>query len=295
MHKVMVVDDEADVRKLIEKRLGAAGYKVVTFASAIDALPAIAIEDPDIILMDVNMPSMDGLEACRRITSDHPSIPVLFLTAQSDIDNRVQGFEAGGRDYIPKPFAPAELLARLKATLREKLAKEAADRRAETFEILAITDSLTGLSNRRYFEKVYEEELQRARRDHQEISCLMIDIDNFKSVNDTYGHAAGDLVIKEVARAIRATTRAIDLVARYGGEEFIAILHNTDWKGAMLIAERIRAAVELADHGESMPRATVSVGVSSGPTEEMILDADKALYEAKRKGRNRVERWVARR
>jgi len=295
MSKVMVVDDEEDGRRLLTKRLSAAGYTVVSYSSAIEALSALDVEDPDIILMDVNMPTMDGTEACRRITASHPSIPVLFVTARGDVEDRVTGFEAGGRDYISKPFETAELLARLKATLREKSARQAADRRAETFEILAITDALTGLSNRRYFDKSLAHETERAMRDNYEISCLMMDIDKFKSINDTFGHATGDVVITEIAKILKASTRSIDLLARYGGEEFISVLHNTDWTGAMLIAERIRAAVEAADFGPGLPRATISIGVSTGPSEEMLINADKALYEAKRKGRNRVERWHSRR
>ncbi len=288
--RIMVVDDEADIRRLLEKRLVAAGYEVTAFPSAVEAIPQVGSLLPDVILLDVNMPEMDGWEACRRITAEHADIPIIFLTAQSDTEDRLAGFDAGARDYVSKPFSTAELLARIKATMREKQAREAEARRAETFEILAITDPLTGVSNRRYFDKVYAEELQRAMRDHFEVSCLMIDIDKFKSVNDTYGHAVGDIVIAAVAAILKANVRSIDILARYGGEEFIAILHKSDITDGLQVAERIRAAVEALELGPDKPRITTSVGVASGSSEHLIEQADKALYEAKRKGRNRVER-----
>jgi two-component system, cell cycle response regulator len=291
MSKIMVVDDADDIRRLLEKRLGAAGYQVISFPSAVSALPEVTREDPDLILLDVNMPEMDGWEACRRLSKDNPEVPVIFLTAQGDVENRLAGFEVGARDYIVKPFHPAELLARVKAVIREKSATEAAEKRAETLEIMAITDALTGVSNRRYFDMRYPEELERAARYGFDLSCLMIDIDHFKSINDTYGHATGDIVIREVAAVIKSKMRSIDFVARYGGEEFCALLPETDIGAALHIAERIRDAIEALDLGDSRPRVTASLGAAAGVTDDLVENADKALYEAKRRGRNRVEQW----
>jgi diguanylate cyclase (GGDEF)-like protein len=287
----MVVDDADDIRRLLEKRLGAAGYQVVSYASAVLALPEVVREDPDLILLDVNMPELDGWEACRLLSQSNPDVPVIFLTAQGDVENRLTGFEAGARDYIVKPFHPAELLARVKAVIRERSATEAAEKRAETLEIMAITDALTGVANRRYFEIRYPEELERAARYGFDLSCLMIDIDHFKSINDTYGHATGDVVIREVAAVIKRAMRSIDFIARYGGEEFCALLPETDIAAALNIAERIREAIEAVDLGDGRPRVTASLGAAAGVTNGLVENADKALYDAKRRGRNRVEQW----
>lgn len=290
MAKIMVVDDTDEARILMRKRLKAAGYEVAEFAAAAPALAAMAETRPDLILMDVNMPEMGGMEACRLLTDAHPGVPVIFLTAQGDADIKVQGLDAGGRDYVVKGTPAAELLARIKSALREKAARNEAEKRAETFKVMAITDALTGLANRRYFELRVGEEQARAERYGLELTCLMIDIDRFKSINDTYGHGVGDMVIAEVARVIRDNTRTVDIAARYGGEEFVVILPETGLDRAVTIGERIRDTVEKMDLGEGKPRVTTSVGVASGIGADLVENADKALYEAKRGGRNRVEK-----
>ncbi|MBL4889355.1 MAG: diguanylate cyclase [Candidatus Lindowbacteria bacterium] len=292
MKKIMVVDDEDDIRRLLRKRLNAAKYEVVDFASAVDAIEAIDKEDPDLVLMDINMPEMDGFEACKKITSAHPEIPVLFLSARADVDDKLIGFEAGGRDYLSKPFSPAELIARVKATIREKEAKEAVQKKADNFEVLAITDALTGVANRRYFDERFKEELKRAIRYGFDISAAMLDIDNFKLVNDTYGHAIGDEVIIEVVNCMKLNVRAVDLIARYGGEEFVILLPQTDLSESIGTAERIRAAVENLKLGEGRPeKVTASIGVATAAVDKLIVNADAALYDAKRGGRNRVCKW----
>ncbi len=292
MSRIMVIDDEEMIRRLLEKRLRAAGYEVHAYDGAVAALPEIERVRPDLILLDVNMPVMDGTEACRRITESHPGIPVIFLTARGDVEDRVTGFEAGGRDYILKPFHVAELLARVQTALREKAAKEAAERRAETFEILAITDPLTGVSNRRYFDMRFSEEIERAKRYGSDLSCLMIDIDNFKSINDTYGHAAGDRVLVEVAAVVKGRMRTTDFVARFGGEEFVVLLPETDIAAAATIADRIRQQIAETDLGPGLPRVTASFGAAAGAARELLENADKALYEAKARGKNRVESFT---
>lgn len=286
--KIMVVDDEADIRRLITKRLTAAKYDVVSYPTAVEALKVLQEEAPDLVLMDVNMPEMDGFEACKRFTEMVPSLPVLFVSARGDVDDKIIAFESGGRDYIPKPFSPAELVARVKATLREKSLKDAAQKKAETFEILAITDPLTGIANRRYFDERLKEELGRSRRYNSDLSCAMVDIDNFKAVNDTYGHAVGDRVIVEVVNAIRQSIRAVDMPARYGGEEFVILLPQTDLSEATLLGERIRRSVEEIRLGPGMPNISVSIGVAMGSEKDLVENADKGLYQAKRAGKNRV-------
>lgn len=291
MARILVVDDTEEARRLLEKRLKAAGYEVSGHDGAASALAEIEQVRPDLVLMDVNMPGMDGLEATRRIAERDPGLPVIFLSAMGHDEARLQGLEAGGRDYIVKGSPAAEVLLRVKKALQEKQAREAAERRAEAFERLAITDGLTDLANRRYFEMRYEEEVQRAVRYGLSLSCLMLDVDRFKSINDTFGHATGDEVLVEVARLVRAGTRSVDLAARYGGEEFVVLLPETDLARAQAIAERIRASVEALRLGEGRPEVTISIGAASGASRELVEQADRALYEAKHRGRNRVETW----
>jgi diguanylate cyclase (GGDEF)-like protein len=291
MTRIMVVDDDPEVRRLLGKILKKEGFEVVPCESGMEAIERVAEIAPDLILLDVNMPEIDGLETCRRLVGDNAKIPIIFLTAQAAVDDRVAGLEAGGRDYVTKPFHAAELHARVRAVLKEKLAQDAAEKRAEEFKILAISDALSGVANRRYFDVRYAEERDRAERYKTPLSCLMVDIDRFKAVNDTFGHAVGDQVIQEVARILKKAVRSCDFIARYGGEEFVALLPETDLKEARIIAERIRAGVEELKPPAGIEQVTVSIGVSIGLDERLVERADQALYEAKRNGRNRVEVW----
>lgn len=291
MARIMVVDDTDEARRLLEKRLAAAGYEVTGFSGAAKALEALETVRPDLVLMDVNMPGMDGLEATRLLTARAPEIPVIFLSAMGHDEARLDGLEAGGRDYIVKGSPAAEVLLRVKKAIAEKEAREAAERKAEIYQHLAITDPLTELANRRYFDLRFEEERMRASRYGLLLSVLVLDVDHFKSVNDTHGHAIGDEVLVGVARVLRETTRTVDLVARFGGEEFVVLLPETGLEGAAGIGERIRAAVETREMGAGRLRVTVSVGAASGHDPAILVHADKALYEAKRTGRNRVVTW----
>ncbi|RMH59465.1 MAG: diguanylate cyclase [Candidatus Hydrogenedentota bacterium] len=296
VEKIMIVDDQSDVRILARKRLQRhGGYQTCEFSDAASALEAFERENPDLVLLDVNMPGVDGMEACRIMKERFPDVPILFLTARGDVEDRIRGLELGASDYIPKPFDPGELLARVRAALREagarkkeKVRAEQEKARAERMEKMAIRDPLTDVFNRRYFEKRIEEEIARAYRYGFDISCMMMDIDNFKSINDRYGHPVGDEVLKKVAAAVKRAVRAVDILARYGGEEFAVILPETDLSEARMIAERVRAAVEKIDLGEEYPRVTVSIGVAAGAFHELVTRADQALYDAKRAGKNRV-------
>jgi diguanylate cyclase (GGDEF)-like protein len=288
---VLVADDDPDIRELVAMRLRAAGYDVVTARDGEEALSRAFEERPDLLLLDISMPGLDGLEVCRRIQRDGPTAPpVIFLTARAHPAGAVEGLEAGATDYVTKPFRPAELLARVNSALRAKAIRDA-------FAFAATTDDLTGILNRRGLDVRAEETVELARRYHRPLACLMIDVDHFKRVNDEHGHAAGDAVLRQIADRLRMTTRISDIVARYGGEEFVVVLPETAEDNAVVAAEKIRSEISSTPMELPGTAGRLGVNVSIGVAEwaEPMVDAlglfaaaDRALYQAKRLGRDRV-------
>jgi diguanylate cyclase (GGDEF)-like protein len=254
------------------------------------------------------MPDMDGLEVVKRLKADRnlPFIPVIMQTALDSTERMVAGLEAGADDYVTKPINFAELEARVRSLLRiKKLQQELGDRERELSQMndrllhISLTDGLTGVDNRRALEQRLHEMFEHSLRLHEPVACVMCDIDHFKKVNDTYGHAAGDEVLKQFAEILKSEAREIDRVGRYGGEEFLLLLPGTVLDSAVTFAERLRQRVD--DHTFSFEggtlRRTMSCGVASWPhprisgREEMLKAADDALYVAKELGRNRVVRF----
>jgi len=305
--RVLVVDDLPDNVEILRARLESRGYDVDTAADGEQALAAVHAAPPHVILCDVMMPGIDGYEVARRIKQDAslPFIPIILVTALSDTDNIVQGLNTGADDYIAKPYHFQELEARVRAMLRIKRLQDELDLKNRELEVankrlkkLSITDGLTELFNHRHVHELLRDEFERSRRTGEPLAVVMIDLDRFKAVNDTYGHPTGDVVLYETARILKETAREIDMVGRYGGEEFIAILPNTDEEEAARFAERVRSAVEAhlyRDEGHEL-RMTCSSGAASFPVdgvdspEELLKSADEALYLAKESGRNRVVR-----
>jgi diguanylate cyclase (GGDEF)-like protein len=250
------------------------------------------------------MPVLDGLQACRLLKEDPATrdIPVIFLSALDDTATKVSGLSLGANDYISKPFRVEELLARVAVAIRLKRERdrlrESAEElrlRAEAASEMSMTDALTGLLNRHGLQRALQRELSEARRYARTLSCLLLDVDFFKSVNDTHGHAAGDAALTQAARVLTESVRGSDVVCRYGGEEFLVLAPETDARGALALAEKVRLAVSSRLFGEG-PLAfplTLSAGVAElRPGEsgnDMIARADEALYQAKQNGRNRAE------
>ena len=306
--RILVVDDHEDNVEVLRARLEARGYDVKGANSGQEALDIVAEWTPDLILLDVMMPDMDGLEVVSRLKADRklPFIPVIMQTALDSTERMVAGLEAGADDYVTKPINFAELEARVRSLLRiKKLQQELGDRERELSIMndkllhISLTDGLTGVDNRRSLEQRLHEMFEHSLRLHEPISCVMCDIDHFKKVNDTYGHAAGDEVLKQFAEILRDEAREIDRVGRYGGEEFLLLLPGTVLDSAVTFAERLRQRVD--DHTFSFEggtlKRTMSCGVASWPhpriagREEMLKAADDALYVAKELGRNRVVRF----
>jgi diguanylate cyclase (GGDEF)-like protein len=301
---ILVADDEPINRSLIQRRLERAGYRVLTAENGREAVEKTLAAMPDLVILDVMMPVMDGLEACRHIKDDETTrdIPIIFLSARDETEVKVSGLSLGANDYISKPFRAEELLARVDVAMRLKQERdrlrESADEARANAEIAqerAMTDALTGLLNRYGLQRALAREHAEARRYNRPVACLMIDLDNFKKVNDTYGHSAGDTALQQISTILTDAVRRSDTVFRYGGEEFLALLPETDLEGAAALAEKIREAASsrLFGDGEHVFSLTLSVGAArlcdgeSG--NDMIARADLALYHAKEQGRNRVE------
>ena len=306
--RILVVDDHEDNIELLRARLEARGYEVEGASDGQAALDAVYRACPDLILLDVMMPKMDGMEVVKRLKSDKklPFIPVIMQTALDSTENKVEGLDAGADDYITKPINFAELEARVNSLLRIKtLQSDLAAREKELSELnnrlreISLTDGLTGVDNRRSLEERLGEMWQHSVRLHEPIALIICDIDKFKSVNDNYGHQAGDAVLKEFAQLLKSDAREIDRVGRYGGEEFLLILSGTVLDAAVTFAERLREKVEhhtFTYAGGTLCR-TMSCGVAASPhprvkdQEALLRAADDALYVAKETGRNRVVRF----
>ena len=299
---ILIVEDDPVSRLLLEKILVKTGYEVATVTNGHEALESFSKKFFPIVLTDWIMPEMDGLELCRTIRKNISTgyVFIFLLTAMDSTDDMVAGLEAGADDYLTKPFNHAELIARLKTATRILDLEKSLKNANEEIRILSITDTLTKCYNRSFMDEQLPKELKRTIRYSRPISLVMLDIDHFKRVNDTYGHQAGDKVLKELVRSINRSIRSdIDWVARYGGEEFLVVFPETDFEKAAVLAERLRRAISektVKIKAEEV-RITASFGVSgfrsSTPPrvvshEAMISLADEALYKAKREGRNRV-------
>ena len=303
--RVVVAEDDFEISSLILLTLRMEGYEVLLARDGASALKMVRETQPDLVLLDVMMPQMSGYEVARALQSDPATvaIPIIFVTAKLEMEDRVLGLGLAV-DYIGKPFAVPELIARVRAALRMRKLQEELRLTNERLSLLAVTDDLTGLANRRGFDSELEDEILRARRFGQPMAVAVFDLDNFKNINDTWGHQRGDIVLQAFARVLQGSSRRVDKLARIGGEEFVALLPTTDASGAATFATKVRentAAMDIPIEGESSSmRVTVSGGVAilsargvcnrenSELARSILRMADERLYEAKAKGRNTV-------
>jgi two-component system cell cycle response regulator len=296
---IAIVDDDAAIRRLVRLFLTRSGYGIAEYCAGEEARQQLHTTPWDLAILDRRLPDMDGAALCHELKSD-PELRnryIIMLTGEADQADKVEGLDLGADDYITKPFQPAELLARIRAAKRiVDLQKELMESN-KRLERLSITDGLTKLYNHRYFQDELARHFEESQRYQRPLSLAIIDIDFFKKINDTYGHAVGDEVLKAVSKIFQQSIRATDLAARYGGEEFTVMMPETELQDALTFAEKIRAIVESAAFPTSAGPviATVSVGVAAVPhtrihaAKEMIVAADKALYRAKKNGRNQVQ------
>ncbi len=337
--RLLVVDNDSKTLKLLELRLKNDGYQTTVCDNGRQALQLLNQVRPELILVDVNMPGMSGLEVLSEVKLKAQDIPVVIITAYSSEEIAVEAMKKGANDYIIKPFNSKEIsqvikeniekgrILRNRNRLLEKLETSSTDLTSKIEELekynrelidsikikseiladlentnyqlreLSIRDGLTKLYNHAYFQERLSEEFSRCQRYNGKLSFIMVDIDNFKQVNDYFGHQIGDEILVALSNLLMESIRGIDVAARYGGEEFALILPHIDIFGAQLTSERLKQRVEshFAKMEHEVLRITISQGVASIPHEkihtktDLIRAADNALYIAKKKGKNGVE------
>lgn len=300
MTTVLVAEDDAMFRRILEVRLQDWKYEVISVLNGAEAFEAMQADNPpEMLLLDWMMPVINGVDLCRRIrTLNNAIYPyIVLLTGRDAKHDLVVGFDAGADDYLTKPFHADELRARLRAGARIVALQRELIGTREQMRFYAMHDIVSGVWNRRAMVEFLTREVARAHRHREPLGVMMIDLDHFKAVNDTFGHATGDAVLQQVAARLVESVRAYDVVGRYGGEEFLIIMSNTSTDDLKSRAEKICEAVSetTVRSGDSDIRVTVSIGATvsrSGaglPEERLLHFADTALYRAKQKGRNRVE------
>jgi diguanylate cyclase (GGDEF)-like protein len=298
--RLLVVDDEQAILELLRRRLEALGCSVSLLSGGSTVVDTARTQMPDLILLDVMMPDLDGFSVCRALKADAEvaDIPVIMMTARTEIDSRIKGLDLGAHDYVAKPFEAAELSARIRAALRVKHLQDELKEANRKLDRLARSDPLTDLPNRREFDEQFFLTVERSRRNGDPVSVMMIDLDHFKRINDEHGHQVGDDALRQMGALLTGRRRITDLVGRYGGEEFVWVLPAAAAEDAMEIAEWLRRAVEemTVTTGAGPSRLTVSIGVTTfspadhGPigAGAILEAADRALRSAKADGRNRV-------
>jgi len=293
--KILIVDDVPENIRMLGQTLKSNDYKVSFATNGKDAIKiAMSDDSPDLILLDILMPDINGYEVCKILKSEDKTrnIPIIFLTAMSEEDDETRGLEIGAVDYITKPFSMAIVKARVRTHLELK-------RHRDLLENLSSLDGLTGIPNRRRFDEFINLEWRACLREKKFLALIMIDIDYFGAFNNTYGHVAGDDCLKRVAKTLaESVNRPMDFVARYGGEEFAVILPDTDLKGAMFIAETMRKKIESLNisHLYSPVKHCVTISLGSSAVvplahflhDVLIEGADEALFKAKKEGRNQI-------
>lgn len=297
--KVLLVDDSRQARVALKDALKDVFSVFIEAEDGIAAIKAFVEEKPGFIITDIEMPSINGYRFISTIRGmeDGKDVPIILISGTKDsLKKKLTGFNLGASDFVLKPFEGEELIARVKSLVKMRNLMDELKEKNALLEKLAVTDELTGLHNRRHFFEAVKEQLALGLRHGFKMACLLIDIDHFKKINDTYGHAAGDEVLKKLGSLLSSCKREGEILARFGGEEFIMCLFNTDTGHARLAAERFRKLVADHDFSSVYPglRITVSIGLALFPQERvtsidsLIRTADEAMYASKTGGRDRV-------
>lgn len=296
--KVLVVDDDPASIRITCRALEFEGYQVQSARSGEEALSKLNSWRPHLVLLDVSMPGLNGLETLNQVRAMGEYMSVIFVSGKSESEDVIRGLDAGADDYVRKPFDSLELLARVRSQLRIKDLNDSLKRANDKLKELVDIDDLTGLFNMRSLYKRLDFELDRARRYRRSVCVMMMDMDHFKRVNDEHDHLFGSFVLAEVGKMVRENIRKVDFAARYGGDEFLIVLTEIDAVGAEVFAERLRERIDAhtftSDNHKihltaSIGFAVVSPSIRDIDARALVRVADKELYKAKEKGRNRVE------
>lgn len=299
--KVLVVDDDPASLRISSKALEFEGYQVETANNGHEAVSKLNAWRPHLVLLDVSMPALDGLETLKILRARDEYVSVIFVSGKSGTEDVIRGLDSGADDYIKKPFDTLELLARVRAQLRIKDLNDSLKKANDKLKELIDIDDLTGLFNMRSLYKRLDFELDRARRYKRSVCVVMMDMDHFKQVNDQHDHLFGSFVLKEVGRMIKDNIRKVDFAARYGGDEYLIVLTEIDQKGTETFTERLRTRIEghtfvSDDHTikltASLGYCLASPSIHNIDARALVRMADQALYRAKQGGRNRVEAWT---
>lgn len=287
--KVLVIDDAPDTLEILRKLLQYEGYEVTVSLTGEEGIARSEKENPDVVLLDINLPGIDGTEALRRLRKINPLQSVIMLTAFATVDNAIQALKEGAADFVKKPFENDHLIHIVKQCIEKYRTVREKERLQEEVEQLSITDNLTGLFNHRHFYRTLGAEIARLKRLKTSLSLLMLDLDHFKTYNDLHGHLEGDKVLRKIGEIIRVSIRGnVDSGYRYGGDEFAVLLIGASIDQALDIAERIRISIEQSGF-ESI---TVSIGLAEfqevPDLESFVKSADHAMYLCKRRGGNQV-------
>lgn len=314
---VLIVDDNKQNLQYLSAMCENCGYDVAIATDGNQVMEFVKNDTPDIILLDIIMPIMDGIKICKNLKRNKltKSIPIIFITAKNDSQDIIDGFEAGGVDYVTKPFNSHELISRIKTHIDLKLSRDELKEKniqltkkneeiikmytklklmMETVEQMSITDYLTNLYNRRYIIDRITKEIARFKRLKKDFCLIVCDVDNFKFINDTYGHDHGDKVLQSIAFVLNDSIREVDMVARWGGEEFMLLLPETSIDGANILAERLRLSIQSNKVvvNDTTLSVTITLGICSyngrDQMDEFVCKADTAMYQGKKSGRNCV-------
>jgi len=295
---LLVEDNEGDV-KIVRHCLRNLPLRLQRIASGREAVRLAQSGKVDLMLLDILLPDTDGFEVCRQVREHDASrgIPIVVITCLDDLDSKVKCIELDTDDFLVKPIVDRELRARVKVLLEKKKQLDSLRSHYEKALNSSVSDWLTGVYNQMYLKTFLELEVKKSLRHRYQIGLIMIDIDNFKTYNDTHGHTVGDAILKEMAAVIKKSVRDVDMVARYGGDEFAVVLPYSDGEGCSKTARRIDEAIKTHGFAQRIPSrppdVTVSMGVASYPSDaheadELVHLADLRLYEAKHSGKNRI-------
>lgn len=296
--KILLIDDDKDNLRFLARILEHESYKVLQATSGLEGIQLLKDFSPDLVILDINMPQLNGFQTMKLLRQKDEHVSVIFLTANNSTEDIIRGLESGALDYICKPFNPLELVARVRSQLKFKRTQQELREANRKLQSLVDIDDLTGLYNMRSIYDRLNNEIERARRYKHGLAVIMMDMDHFKNVNDGHDHLFGSYVLSQVGEIVKKNIRSVDFAARYGGDEFLICLTQTQTQGALRFADRLRKVISETEFTQDKDKMhmTASFGVALIEGKGAVIDAhtlvriaDTKLYEAKDKGRNRVE------